>query len=151
MENKIIIEQLTVFSPEDAEAIKRLAQTLGKNYLKLTDEDVKDMLTSSSTNILVAREEKGKIVGMLTLLIYRIPYTKKSYLDDLVVDEGYRGLGIGTRLLEKSLEIAREKGAIYVDLTASPERIAGNRLYEKLGFKKRETNVYRLVFDYAEV
>jgi ribosomal protein S18 acetylase RimI-like enzyme len=88
---------------------------------------------------------------MVTVLIFRIPYVKKAYLDDLIVDEAFRGHGLGSKLLQKAISLAKEKDAAYVDFTSRPRRIAGNTLYEKLGFKKRDTNVYRLILSYEEV
>jgi ribosomal protein S18 acetylase RimI-like enzyme len=147
MENNITIEQLTKFSSADIDAIRNLASKLGSNYKELTDEDMQEMLDSSNTNILVAREEKEqKIVAMITVFVYRTPYLRKSYLDEFIVDELYRGRGIGSTLFKKALDLARDKGAAYVDFTSSPDKIASNSLYEKLGFKKRNTNVYRFDF-----
>lgn len=144
------IEQLTEFSPKTAEEIRELTKQIGKNYKELSDQDVKDMLVSKTNTLLVARAEE-KIVAMITLLIFRIPYVKKGYIDDLVVDTAFRKHGLGTILLKKALEIAKENGVSYVDLTAHPKREAGNKLYEKLGFKKRDTNVYRLNYTYEEI
>lgn len=151
MENKITIEQLTKFSTDDVESIKNLSLQLGVNGLPFANADLQEMLDSSNTTILAARDSSNqKIIGMLTVFIYRIPYTKKSYIDDFVVDDNYRGRGIGTQLFEKALALAKEKGAVYMDFTSSPEKIQGNKFYEKLGFKKRETNVYRLNLSHAE-
>jgi ribosomal protein S18 acetylase RimI-like enzyme len=151
MENEqIIITALTDPSPEAQEAIKNLAQKIGNNYKELTAEDFSSMISSPGTTLLVAKIGET-IVGMLTLLVYRIPYVKKAYLDDLAVDEAHRGKGIAKQLMSHAMSLAKEKGAAYIDLTARPRRAEGNNLYENLGFKKRETNVYRLAFDYGEI
>jgi ribosomal protein S18 acetylase RimI-like enzyme len=149
-EGKITIETLTEVTPEIFGEIKKLAQKIGLNYKELTENDLREMVLSSGTTLLVARAEK-KIVGMITLLVFRIPYVKKAYLDDLVIDETYRGHGIAKKLMHQALNLAKEKGASYIDLTARPRRAEGNSLYESLGFQKRETNVYRLLIDYGEV
>lgn len=147
----IVIEQLTSFSLEDAEAIRILAAKLGPDFKSLSDSDLKNMLNSPTTYLFVAREsEKQKIVGMATLAIYRIPYLKKAYFDDFIVLDEYQGKGIGSQLLEKVLSTAKELGASYIDFTSTPQRLGANKLYEKFGFKKRDTNVYRLNFDYAK-
>lgn len=146
----ITIEQLTSFSNKEAETIRTLSKTLGKNYKSLTDDDITEMITSPATTLFVAREN-GEIVGMITLVLYRIPYVRKAYLDDLVVNEAHRGQGIGSQLIHEAIIQAKRKGAAYVDFTSRPRRYKSNKLYEKLGFTKRETNVYRLALDYAEV
>ena len=151
MENEqIIITALTQTSPEVEDAIKKLAQKIGDNYKELTSDDLSEMISSPNITLLVAKNGET-IVGMITVVVYRIPYVKKAYLDDLVVDETHRGLGIAKQLMTYAMNLAKEKGAAYVDLTARPRRAEGNSLYETLGFKKRDTNVYRLVFDYGEV
>ncbi|MEK7060924.1 MAG: GNAT family N-acetyltransferase, partial [Patescibacteria group bacterium] len=65
---------------------------------------------------------------------------------DIVVDEEYRGKGIGTKLITAAINQARKEGVKHIDFTSRPQRVAANRLYQRLGFKKRETNVYRLNF-----
>lgn len=151
MENEqITITSLTEPSSEVEEAVKNLAKKIGNNYKELTTQDFHDMITSPNITVLAAKDGEA-IIGMITVLVYRIPYVKKAYLDDLVVDEAYRGHGIAKQLMKQAIDLAKEKGAAYIDLTARPERVAGNSLYEKFGFKKRETNVYRLVFDYDQV
>ncbi|HUQ84737.1 MAG TPA: GNAT family N-acetyltransferase [Candidatus Limnocylindrales bacterium] len=144
----VTIELLTKFSSKDAKNIKRLATRLGSNYQPLTDKDLKDIISSPTTYLFIAREsQKKELIGMATLAIYRIPYVKKANFDDLIVDDKYRGNGIGQQLVEKILLTANELGATYIDFTSNPKRIKANKLYEKLGFKKRDTNVYRLTYD----
>jgi ribosomal protein S18 acetylase RimI-like enzyme len=151
MENEqITITALTEASSDAHQAVQNLAKKIGDNYRELTAEDFSDMITSPNTTVLVAKIGET-IVGMITLFVYRIPYVKKAYLDDLAVDEAHRGKGIAKRLMNHAMNLAKEKGASYIDLTARPRRAEGNNLYENLGFKKRETNVYRLVFDYGEI
>lgn len=147
---EIKIEPLQHFSTEDADAIRALVLKLGKRSKPLPDEDVRTLIESPVTTILVARDENKKLIGMVTVAVYRIPYLWKAYLDDLIVDETYRGKGIGTKLLEAAVEFARNKGAAYIDFTSHPSRVKANELYERLGFKKKESNTYRLAYDYGE-
>ncbi|HSW47668.1 MAG TPA: GNAT family N-acetyltransferase [Candidatus Saccharimonadales bacterium] len=149
MQTRINIEQLTSFSQKDAESIKELAAKLGKSTQNLTDDDIKEIISSPTTHLIVAREPKEqKIVGMATLAVYRIPYVKKAYFDDFIVLDEYQGQGIGSSLLKTVLSLAQDLGAKYIDFTSTPERIEANKLYEKFGFKKRNTNVYRLAFNH---
>lgn len=85
----------------------------------------------------------GRIVGSLTLAVFPIPTGVRAWIEDVVVDEGVRGHGVGEALNRAALERARSLGAITVDLTSRPSREAANRLYKRLGFVERETNVYR--------
>ncbi len=93
--------------------------------------------------MLVARVDDA-IVGSLTLVVFRIPTGMRAWIEDVVVDEAARGHGVGEALNREALRIARERGAITVDLTSRPSREAANRLYRRLGFIERETNVYRM-------
>lgn len=149
----IKIERVTKYSPEITKTVRLLAQQIDHNYKPLSHADVKEMLTSSNVCFLFfARDiSTNQVTGMIMLLVYRIPYTRKGYIEDLIVDESFRGRGIGKALLKKAVETAKAKGAAYLDLTSRPSRVESNDLYEKFGFQKRETNVYRLIFDYGEI
>jgi len=83
------------------------------------------------------------LAGCLTLIMFRIPTGLRARIEDVVVDQPYRGLGLGRALNEAALERAKAAGARSVDLTSSPRREAANQLYAALGFEKRDTNVYR--------
>ena len=90
---------------------------------------------------LVARDG-GTIAGTLTLVVYRTPTGLTSVIEDVVVDEDARGRGIGEALVEAAMAHAVAAGADRISLTSRPEREAANRLYRRLGFEQRETNVY---------
>jgi ribosomal protein S18 acetylase RimI-like enzyme len=92
----------------------------------------------------VARDDTGTIVGSLTLVLFRIPTAIRAWIEDVVVDESARGRGVGEALSREALRVAADAGARTVDLTSRPSREAANRLYQRLGFKQRDTNVYRI-------
>ncbi len=89
-------------------------------------------------------EEDGYLYGSLTLVIFPIPTGIRAWIEDVVVDSEARGKGVGRTLNEAALGIARQAGATTVDLTSRPSREAANRLYKRIGFHQRETNVYRI-------
>ncbi len=111
-----------------------------------TKADLKDILNSNTTVIIVAEEDR-KIHGILTLIFNKIPTGDKVWIEDVVVDQTSRGKGIGKRLVEFAIRFVNDKKIDTINLTSSPEREAANKLYRKLGFKKRETNVYRLTLN----
>ncbi|HVK75967.1 MAG TPA: GNAT family N-acetyltransferase [Kofleriaceae bacterium] len=96
--------------------------------------------------VLIARDA-GAIVGALTLTLYRIPTGLQARIDDVVVDGAARGRGIGEALSREAIRIAREAGARNVSLTSRPAREAANRLYQRIGFQRLDTNVYRYPLD----
>jgi ribosomal protein S18 acetylase RimI-like enzyme len=93
--------------------------------------------------LLVARDADQSIVGTLTLALVLMPTGMRAWIDDVVVDETARGQGVGESLTAAALEIARSEGATRVDLTSRPSREAANRLYRRMGFEQRDTNLYR--------
>jgi ribosomal protein S18 acetylase RimI-like enzyme len=148
----IQIQEVTEFSPELADRIRELAQMIGHNHKELTDADLQEIIDSKTTTLFVAIDQvTNKIAGMATLIVYRIPYVRKAYFDDLVVDETYRGKGIGSELIKRVIHTATEMKAAYLDFSSRPRREEGNSLYEKFGFEKRNANVYRHIIDYGEL
>lgn len=104
------------------------------------------LLDHDAITLFVARSA-GRIVGSLTLAVFPLPTGQRAWIEDVVVDESARGQGVGEALNRAALDRARELGAITVDLTSRPSRAAANRLYTRLGFVARETNVYRYLFE----
>jgi ribosomal protein S18 acetylase RimI-like enzyme len=101
------------------------------------------LITDNPESVLFVARLEGRIVGSLTLIFYRIPTGLKSWIEDVVVDESARGHGIGELLNRAALDEARRRGAKAVSLTSRPSREAANRLYQRIGFESRPTNVYR--------
>ncbi len=102
-----------------------------------------DHIVGSDACHLMLASEGDRILGSLTLVIFPIPTGVRAWIEDVVVDGEARGKGVGAALNQAAIELAREAGATTVDLTSRPSREAANRLYQRLGFKERETNVYR--------
>jgi ribosomal protein S18 acetylase RimI-like enzyme len=137
-----IIEALK-YSSELLKAVNALLLQLSVDTRELKESELKEIIESDGMHLLLA-EDDGILYGMLTLVLYRIPTGVKATIEDVVVSEQARGKGVGTLLMEEAIKIAKTKGAKAVDLTSRPSREAANKLYLKLGFEKRETNVYRL-------
>jgi ribosomal protein S18 acetylase RimI-like enzyme len=94
-------------------------------------------------SVLYVARLDGRIVGSLTLAFYRIPTGVKAWIEDVVVDASARGHGVGEALNRAALDEARARGAKNVSLTSRPSREAANRLYQRIGFERYETNLYR--------
>lgn len=104
---------------------------------------LESLIRSDSIALLIA-EHSGEIVEALTLVLMRIPTGIRARIEDVVVDQSARRLGVARSLSEAAVRIAKSEGAKTVDLTSRPDRVAANRLYESLGFERRDTHVYRL-------
>ena len=101
-----------------------------------------EILDHDASTLLLARDG-DTIVGSMTLVIFPIPTGMRAWIEDVVVDERARGQGVGEALNRQAMKIALQAGAKTVDLTSRPSREAANRLYQRLGFTARETNIYR--------
>jgi ribosomal protein S18 acetylase RimI-like enzyme len=149
----IEIRECTDLTSEVVAAFARLVPQLSRSNPAPTEAELAEIVGSPATALLLAHdldEVEGpsgspgdEIVGSLTLALFRLPTGLRAWIEDVVVDEGARGRGVGEALNRAALELARRAGARTVDLTSRPSREAANRLYRRIGFEPRETNVYR--------
>ncbi|HUQ64224.1 MAG TPA: GNAT family N-acetyltransferase [Acidimicrobiales bacterium] len=139
----VSVEEATSVTPELMEAFDRLVPQLSQSSPVPTEVEAAEIVESPTSVLLVARDDAGVVVGSLTLVLFRIPTGVRAWIEDVVVDESVRGQGVGEALGREALRRADAAGARTVDLTSRPSREAANRLYKRLGFEQRETNVYR--------
>ena len=142
----IEVTEATVVDEDLVDAMARLVPQLSSSGSPPDTEALEAIVASDSVVLLVAVFE-GVIVGSLSLVLFRIPTGLRAWIEDVVVDEAARGGGVGEALNRVAIERARAAGALTVDLTSRPSREVANRLYRRLGFVERETNVYRRVID----
>ena len=138
----VSVSVATEVDDELVEALTSLLPQLSSSAPPPTAEDLAEIVASPCTDLLVARLD-GRIVGSLTLAVFRIPTGLRAWIEDVVTDEAARGHGVATALNLFALDVARRRGAKTVDLTSRPSREAANRLYQRIGFATRTTNVYR--------
>ena len=138
------VEIHTVTAVDDAlvTAFERLVPQLSSSSPP-PGRDTLDEIVNSPTSVLFVAMLDGEIAGALTLATYRIPTGLKAWIEDVVVDETATRRGIGAALSEAAIAEARVRGAKSVDLTSRPSRETANRLYQRIGFELRDTNVYR--------
>jgi ribosomal protein S18 acetylase RimI-like enzyme len=141
-ENSATIEIAENVDDELVAAFEMLIPQLSSSSLAPSRELLTDLVEGADTVVFLARLD-GAIVGSLTLAFYRIPTGAKAWIEDVVVDDAARGHGVGRLLSEAAVDVARERGAKNVSLTSRPSREPANRLYQGIGFRQRETNVYR--------
>lgn len=138
------VELIKEFSFELLEAINNLMPQLTSHFEPLHEEYLKQLLAETNSHLFIARSKDSSILGVLTLNIFTIPTSKKAYIEDVVVDNNSQGKGIGKSLLNAAISYAREQKVNQIELTSNPNRVAANKLYQKIGFEKRATNYYRL-------
>jgi ribosomal protein S18 acetylase RimI-like enzyme len=138
---------ISLAGADDAEeltaALERLVPQLSRSNPPPPAAQVAEMLASPAISQFVARAADGSIVGVSTLVVFRIPTGLRAWIEDVITDEAARGQGVGEALTRAMVERARELGCTTVDLTSRPSRESANRLYQRVGFEQRDTNVYR--------
>jgi len=139
----VSIEEAKAVDDALVDAFNRLTPQLSRSNPPPTRDELDEIVRSEASHLLVARDDDGAVLGSLTLVLFRIPTGVRAWIEDVVVDEAARGKGVGEQLNREALRIAKDSGARTVDLTSRPSREAANRLYQRIGFKQRETNIYR--------
>ncbi len=137
------VTQANTVSDELVAAFARLVPQLSTSALAPTRAQLEEIVSSPASTILLARDDDDQIIGSLTLVVFRAPTGVRAWIEDVVVDEAARGHGAGEALVAEAIRLASESGARTLDLTSRPSREAANALYEKVGFRARESNVYR--------
>jgi ribosomal protein S18 acetylase RimI-like enzyme len=146
MPDGLVIEEAAAVTPELVAAFVRLIPQLSSSSPPPGEPELAEMIGAPGTTLFVARVD-GQIVGTLTLVVFRIPTGLRAWIEDVVVDDAAAGHGVGTALNRAAIDKAGAQGARTVDLTSRPSREAANRLYQRIGFELRTTNVYRYTSD----
>ncbi len=144
----IWVEECESVTDEVVQAMEALVPQLSSSSPPPSAGELAEIVGSDATHLLLARDGDGpglggRIVGSMTLAVFRIPTGVRAWIEDVVVDGEARGQGVGEVLNRAALDVAARRGARTVDLTSRPSREAANRLYRRIGFVQRETNVYR--------
>jgi ribosomal protein S18 acetylase RimI-like enzyme len=136
------VEAADRVTDELVDAAGRLLSQLSSSAAALDADALARIIGHQATTLFVARSQRV-VVGMLTLVIFPLPSGLRARIEDVVVDQDARGQGVGTALTVAALDLAQARGARSVDLTSRASRVAANRLYQRLGFRLRDSNVYR--------
>ncbi len=139
----MFIEIVAEVTDELLAAFARLIPQLSSSSPPPGVDELVDIVTSPATDLFLATDDDGTILGTATLVTFRIPTGRRAWIEDVVVDDAARGLGVGGALTQAMVDRAEELGCTTVDLTSRPTREAANRLYQREGFEVRDTNVYR--------
>ncbi|MBP5211186.1 MAG: GNAT family N-acetyltransferase [Bacteroidales bacterium] len=137
------IETLIKASEKDLREITEVVAQLSNNAQQLTLSHLREILSRAESRIFVARDSSGSIVGTLFVAWYCGLTSNKMWIEDVVVDKGSRGQGIGRSLVTAALDAAKEagfKGKIM--LTSRPTRVEAHALYKSLGFEEYDTGVF---------
>jgi len=140
------VVEIKEFSPEAFEAVQKYTRILTDDTFILGEDYFRQIIESDNSHLFLAFSGDD-ITGMLTLAVYKSPTGTKAWIEDVVVNNNYRGQGIGRRIVLHAIDFAKTSGADILMLTSNPARIAANKLYQTLGFEQKETNVYKVTFE----
>ena len=137
------IIKINTYSQEYHEAMQRFLDQLTTNPMTLTEAMFRQLLDSDNSHLFFLVKDE-QIAGMLTVGIYHSPTGGKAWIEDVVVDEAFRGQGLSKLLVAHAIEFTKSMDIPSLMLTSNPKRIAANKLYQAMGFERKETNVYRM-------
>ena len=140
------IIEINTYSAEYHEAMQRFLDQLTTHPMTLTETMFRQLIDSENSHLFFLMKE-GQIASMLTVGIYYSPTGGKAWIEDVVVDEAFRGQGLSKQLVAHAIEFTQSKRIPSLMLTSNPKRIAANKLYQAMGFSRKETNVYRMKFE----
>jgi ribosomal protein S18 acetylase RimI-like enzyme len=138
------IKEITNYHDRTKIEIDSLLELLLNKKASISASALQEIISSDSSHLFFAFDENKNCMGMLTVGIYISPTGKKAWIEDVVVGERFRGKGIGEALVKYAIDFVKEQKVHLLTLTSRPARIAANKLYMKLGFVKKETNVYKM-------
>ena len=139
------IIEIKTYSPEYHEAMQRFLNQLTTSPMVLTESMFHQLLDSENSHLFFIIKDE-QIAGMLTVGIYHSPTGGKAWIEDVVVDETFRGQGLSKQLVAHAIEFVKSQQIPLLMLTSNSKRIAANKLYQAMGFERKETNVYRMKF-----
>ena len=139
------IVEINTYSPTYQEAIQRFLNQLTPEPMTFSEDMFKELLTSKNSHLFFLFQDE-EIAGMLTIGTYHSPTGGKAWIEDVVVDEAFRGQGLSKLLVAHAIEFVKSQRIPLLMLTSNPKRVTANKLYQAMGFERKETNVYRMCF-----
>ena len=132
--------------PSVTTAIEQEVETLFKQLSPNKQQLPLGKLLNDPANPLVfaSFQEEGKIVGIASMCIYSVISGKKGWIEDVVVDTSQRGKGIGKQLIEFLIEEGKRQELTEIYLFTEDEKKAAIALYQKLGFQRKQSQLYNL-------
>lgn len=139
------IVEITTYTKEYHEAMQRFLDQLTSSPMTLSEEMFKQLLASENSHLFFLFQEE-QVAGMLTVGTYYSPTGGKAWIEDVVIDQTFRGQGLSKLLVAHAIQFVKAQNIPLLMLTSNPKRIAANKLYQAMGFGRKETNVYRMKF-----
>jgi ribosomal-protein-alanine N-acetyltransferase len=113
------------------QVIKIWTNSFSRNF----DKPINPNYLSDPNSITIVMSEEKIIIGVATLHIIKKLTRILGLIEDVAVNEDYRGLGIGKKLVKELIKIGNEKNCDKIVLSSSEKN---SKFYEKIGFQKNE-------------
>jgi GNAT superfamily N-acetyltransferase len=139
----VSVEAATAATRELEEVLARLLPQLNADLVVPDAKRVRVLIEDPAVTVLLARDGDD-VVGTATVIVYTTPFWIKARIDEVVVDQAARGKGVGEALVKACLDVARKRGAQVAELQSGRQRDVANRLYRRMGFRLRDSNLYRM-------
>ena len=139
----VVIMRLRKADRVTCDQIGALVRLLSSRLRGCSPALLRKILASPETELWIGKEGET-IAAMGTLALVLRPEGIAARIEDIVVDPRYQRRGLGEAISGKLIERARARGATWINLSSRADRVAANKLYQKLGFEQWPTNVYRL-------
>jgi len=143
------IVEINEFTQETLEVIRYLISLLTSEPIHFSETEFNELLSSDNSHLFFLLENDN-VAGMLTVGLYKSPTGSKAWIEDVVVETAYRGKGYGRMLTQHAIDFAKSKHTDLILLTSNSSRIAANKLYQTIGFERKETNMYRMRIDFKK-
>ena len=140
-----MVYRLTDIDNAMTERISQLLNSLRSVPVTIDEAGIEKLLSDDRFNLFVAEDDDRNVMGMLTLTSCPTLAGEKVWIEDVIVDEKFRGQGVGRALLRAAVEFARKElktQAVY--LTSNPSRVQARSLYRSEGFEEYETGIFRI-------
>ncbi|MBP6880920.1 GNAT family N-acetyltransferase [Candidatus Saccharibacteria bacterium] len=130
---------------EDKQVVYELFKQLKgeKSFDETRFDDNFAEIIKNKDRYIILLDVEGKTVGMTVINLVVALGKTEARVDEVIVDQQTRGKGAGTILMQGVEKYCWEQGCDYIEFTSRADRAAANHLYQKLGYKLRETNVYQ--------
>ena len=136
------ILELHDYTQAQFEDLKQLMSELS-DRVNFTQTDLMLMLKDRNCHLYAVLDSE-RIIGCATLCVFHSPTGTKASIEYVVVSSAYRGQHLGKQLMGYVLEQAKAYAPIELHLTSNPMRVVANKLYQSLGFQKKDTNCYQM-------
>ena len=124
--------KIRTLEPEDIKQVIDIwTNSFSRNFSKPVNPDY--LSDPNSTTIVISIEDI--IVGVASIHIIKKLTRILGIIEDVAVNEKYRGKGVGKKLVERLILIGKQKNCDKIVLNSSEEN---SKFYEKIGFKKKE-------------